>query len=699
MARTIVGILQLLLKQDVTQKAPEVNRALRGIQDAANRLGNAPWGAAFDRQLDKLRITSSERAAITQSYGLLARDINGKLARADLATWKGGVVSHLVGVRAQMVATSDQAKATAQIIKTAFGSGLLGGLATYGAYAGMRGGTTAAFEQQRAEAQAYFAGLPDEDRARIKKASEELSAKWGVFSADMFTVLKEASLSMPSTDLALGAGETMAKLFVVLESMFGREGAISGLYSLNKALDNVELNLTPEMYENAINQYLKAQQVLGKDLSPESFAQALKYARIAGKALSEDFLFTWLPIIAAETSGADAGGQLRANFDQLVGGRAPEKAKKQMRAWGVMDDEGNLAQQGAYDQNPVMWAHDVLLPLLQEAGVDTENEVALARALAQMTNNRLSADMLARSILSFEQYLRTATERIPAAKGLSAAEDVRAMDPFAAVTGMVNSLKNLAAAIGEDAVPVIIPFMTSFAQGVETVAAAVRGAEGWQVGVGAIAAAAGALGALKIGAAALGGIGALTTAGPSLQTAAVMLQGAAQALGGKGLSGAVGGPAGTAAGGGRGGATFMLGAPFIADWIGTQIWDAIHGEGATALGKEVSDGAWGRTWERIFGPGTPGSNGMVGEEAAGTLTATEAAAANAQAQVDALMGQLNGVNSTVAPQVDTSSLVAALSMVRQLSTALTALAGPIATKPGSVRSAVNSLYADYGIAP
>ncbi len=252
MARTLVGILQILLKQDVTQKAPEINQALEGIQRTANRLGNAPWGARFQGQLDRLKLSPAEWAAVAQSYGLLARDINGRLGRADLATWKLGVISHLASVRAGLRQTSTQARSTAQIFKTAFAGGMIGGLGTYAAYAGVRGGTTAAFEQQRQQANAYFAGMSAEDRERIKGASEALSAKYGIFSADMFEVLKEASLSMPSTDIALEAGDTMARLFVVLETMFGREGAISGLYDLNKMADNSELNLSAEQYQRVM---------------------------------------------------------------------------------------------------------------------------------------------------------------------------------------------------------------------------------------------------------------------------------------------------------------------------------------------------------------------------------------------------------------------------------------------------------------
>jgi len=697
MARTLVGILQILLRQDVTQKAPAINQALRSIERQATQLGKAPWGAGFQRQLEKLKVSPAERAAIVASYDRLARDINGKISRADLSAWRTGVLGHLAAVRTEMTATAAEARRMQKVLRSTLAGGLIGGLVSYGAYAGTRGGVGAAFEKQRQEANAYFAGLPEEDRARIKARSEELSAKYGIFSADMFEVLKEASLSMPSTDLALEAGDTMARLFVTLEAMFGREGALSGLYDLNKMADNAELNLSAEQYQRVMEMYLRAQQVLGKDLSPGDMKRAVQYARIAGKTLSEEFLMTWLPIIAAETSGSDAGTQIRANFDQLIAGRASEKAKKRMNELGIMQD-GELVGMDLYGENPVLWANEILLPALKAGGVDTDNMMELGKAIGELTQNRQSSDLLARALIAIEQYKRYAEERFPQAKGLAAADEIRQLDPFAATTGMINSLKNLSAALGEHVVPVIVPAMNSFASSVETVAAAVRGAEGWQVGLGAIATAAGVFGAFKVGSAALGGMIALTTAGPSLQTAAMMLQGAATSLGGGrpgGLPPGPGAPAGHP--GSKIDPSLLLLMPWLADWIGTNVFDRIAGEGATAESRTVTDGALERTLQRIFGP-TPEPTGSPYDHlrAGGVQSSLNA---DITAAADEAGTALYGLNTTVSPSVDTADIERAIALVERLVTALRSVGGITGRQAAAVRQSVNGLYADYGVAP
>lgn len=129
----------------------------------------------------------------------------------------------------------------------------------------------------------------------------------------------------------------------------------------------------------------------------------------------------------------------------------------------------------------------------------------------QITQNRQSSDLLTRTLISIEQYKRYAEERIPETKGPAAADEIRGLDPFAATTAMVNSLKTFRA-LGEHVVPVIIPAMNAFAGGVETLAQKIRVAEGWEVAIAGAGVALGGIGALSVGKAGLAWI----TAGPSL---------------------------------------------------------------------------------------------------------------------------------------------------------------------------------------
>jgi len=695
MAKTIVGILQLLLKQDVTQRAPEVNRALASIQGAASRLGSAPWGAAFERQLARLKVSPAERAAIAQSYGLLARDINGKINKVDLSNWRTGVLGHIGVVRTGI----DEANASAKRFHNTMGKLIRAGLVTTvgvgGLYLGSRalhGGASAASEEWRQKAEARYSGLPDAEREALWNQAVKLAGERRLNTALVFQTLREAALAMETTTDAIAVSDGMSKALLYLSNTLGPDGAVGGLRAFNKAMDNIQ-NITPEEYLKSLEAYVRAQQMTGADMDPDAFAQAIKYSRSAGKMFSDEYLFNWLPFRIAEVGGSDAGTQLRAFSDNTIGGTATKAVQGYQKQIGVRNEDGSMAFADELLQNPEKWINERLVPALTAAGVDTTDNVQLSQVMNQVASNRLARDFIISAITNWEQKQRL-TQNLPRTAGLAAADDIQSANPFATLDGLVTSLENLSGAAGDHVFPVIIPAMTSMADMINAVAVKVRDMPSAAFGLGLGALGLGALGTWKVGTSLV----SLATAGPSLQTAAVMLQGAATSLGGKGLPGMPGGPAG-AAGAGKGPATLMLGAPLVADWLGTQIFDTIAGPGATEQAKANNDGAWGRTWDRIFGPATPGSNGMVGQEAAETLTATEAAAINAQAQVDALMGQLNGVNSTVAPQVDTSSLVAALGLVQRLSAALTALAGPLATKPAAIKNAVDGLYADYGVAP
>lgn len=716
MARTLIGSLILRLKQEgAAETKRSVTDALSGIEGAARRMNTGNWGAKFDEALRRLKVTPTEHAAIVASWGRLQTAIDGKMTGPQKSAWRTGVLGHLATIRAEVDSTNARAKVLGGTLRSLGNFAMigLGGLGAYGAYNLGRGGVTAAFEQQRVEAAGYFSGLSEDDQVALKAAAEELSAKYGLFVGNMLTVLQEASMSMPSTEAALGSGDAMARLLTSLEAVYGPEGAVSQLYAFNKAADNAEFNLTPEEYYTAADNFIRAQRVLGKDFSAESFRQAIQYSRIAGKALDDHFLQTWLPVLASETSGSDAGTQTRALFDQLIGGRAPVRAKNQMTEWGVMDEEGNLARQDVYEQNQTMWAHDVLLPLLREAGVNVENEVDLARALAAMTNNRLASDNLARSIMQFEQYLRTAETLIPKAKGLEAAEEVRERDPFAAVQGFVNSLSNLSGALGEHVAPIIVPAFESLSGAVEGIAAAVRGAEGWEVGLGAVAAVAGGLGALTIGKVGLSWI----TAGPSLQTAAIMLQGAATSLGG--APGATGnaGAGQNAKGGWTAALAFLNWATIGAVALDTAVnaaglHDPVHETTGPQGAINLSERLQAKVMEMFAGaaPATdappleatgaiPGLAGMVAPQALANMGVDTTQVEQAGAAADTTKSKLEALNTTLKPLVDLtniSQLVRLLQVAIQLQSKLGAMQ---VSGTGNVRDQINAMYANFGVAP
>lgn len=713
MARTLIGRLQILVEALGLEKAQAVESTINRIESAAKRLSSAPWGVGFQRQLDKIGLRASEIDDVRKSWGRLQSDIASRgltkaLEKSEVRAWQTATLSHFAQVRAGMRETEAEARRFSKGLQSALKPAyvMLGGYT--GVYmAGVLGreAFTAASEGRRVQAEAKFAGLSDVERGKIDARANELSERFRLQKSQIFEVMKEASLSMPSTDDALAVSEEMTRAFLVLSNMIGPEGAIGGLRAFNKAMDNIE-KVTPEEYRYGIENYMKAQQIIGRDMDPGAFAQAIKYARTGGKVFGDEFLFQWLPMIIAESGGSDAGTQLRAGFDQFIVGRASKQALKNQRDIGIRGEDNRLVGQDDFTKNPITWVYDHLLPALKAKGVDTENETELARVVGELTNNRLSSDLIMRALLSFEQYRRLVAKRLPNAAGLDAADQVQDLNPFAAYQGFKDSLKNLSDAVLP--MEAISAGLNSFADVINSFARRIRDADPTTLGIaGAAGLGVAGFGAWKF----FGGIWALLAAGPQLQTAATMLQAAAIAQGGGG------GAIPDLAGGKKGGFWQLLknGAKYLpfavalaegsAEFI-SQTSSDVQGENRKPKARrydeqrtvaEIRDQQY-RQFHGVefeggrhraaagFGPG-PGEWSSAGVDSA----VMEASRAGAEIQ--------KALSVTGTPVVDTSSIGSALSMAQQLEATLRRVVGQAAAARSAVDSQIRRGMSDYGVAP
>lgn len=553
MARTLVGRLQLVVQAMGLGEAKKVEGSVSSIEAAAKRLSKAEWGQGFQRQLEKIGLSAGQLDQVRRSWANLNAEIAGRglgaaQRKSQLSAWKTATVAHFSAIESKARAANSQMDRSLRLIKQLARPVMIGtGGATFGYASSVWGreALTAASEARRVQAEAKYAGLSADERGRIDVRANDLSARYRLEKSAIYDVMKEASLSMPSTDAALAVSDEMARAFTVFSNMFGSDGAIAGLRNFNKAMDNIE-KVTPAEYSEMLENYAKAQQVVGKDMDPSAFAEAIKYSRTSGKVFGTEFLSQWLPMLIAESGGSDSGTQLRALFDQFIVGRASKQSLAVQRSYGLRDDADRLLEQQAFGENPLTWIYDVLLPKLEAQGVDRNDEVELARVVGELTNNRLSSDLVTRAILSFEQYRRLVEERLPNALGLKAAEDIQKDNPFAAYDGFKNSLKNLSDAL----LPMenISGGLNSFADTINAFTQKVRDSDPTVKTGAAVAGGALALwGTAKV----FAGVWGLITAGTNLNIAAAALQAAAVAQGGKIPGAGTGAP--VAAAGGAGG--------------------------------------------------------------------------------------------------------------------------------------------------
>ncbi|MBZ9678241.1 hypothetical protein [Mesorhizobium sp. ES1-1] len=549
MARTLVGRLQLVVEAMGLGEAKKVEGSMASIERTAKRLSSAPWGQSFERQLHKMAAGAREIEVVRRSWNSLLKDIAGRglaaaLKKSEISAWKTATLGEMAAVRSSMRQTEKEALRIGRALKGALRPAYVMAGGYTGAYmAGTWGreALNAASEAQRVRAEAKFSGLSGSEQTQITTRAEELSGKYRLALADVLGMLKETTLSMPSVDAALKVSDANARAQLILDTAFGSGAGAQGIRAFAKSMDLLE-RLDPDRYTSMLNGFVKMQQILGKDLDPEGYYQAVKYSRTGGKVGSDEFMSIYLPMMISEVGGSNAGNTIRAGFDQFVVGRASKKALGAQERYGLRSEDGKLLGQDEFGTNPIKWIYDVLLPQLEKKGVNTQDKIELARVVGELSSNRLSSDEVIGAILNKQQVFRYLDKRVPNAAGLSAADDVQNVNPFAAYSGFKDSLANLSDAV----LPMesIGAGLNRFADYINAFTKKVREGDPAVIGGAGIAGAAiAAFGAWKV----TTGIYALATAGPALNEAAAALTAAAVAQRG-GVPGAGGSPAGGGAG-------------------------------------------------------------------------------------------------------------------------------------------------------
>lgn len=708
MARTLVGRLQLIVQAMGLGEAKKVEGAIKGIERAAKSLSSAPWGQNFERQIHKMALSAKELDQVKRSWDNLQKDIAGRglaaaLRKSEISAWKTATIGNLAAVRAQMLSTERRALSLGKALKGAIRPAYIMAGGYTGAYlAGNLGreALTAASESRRVMAEAKYAGLSEAEQRSIKERAQKLAADYRMSFSSVFDMLKETVLSMPSLDAAMKASDANARAMLVFNNSLGEGAGVAGVRNFAKSMDLLE-RLDPAQYTRMLDGFLKMQQILGRDIDPDAYFQAVKYSRAGGKVGSDDFMSIYLPMLIAETGGANAGNSIRAGFDQFVVGKASKKALAAQRRYGLRDDNDILVNEKDFGENPIKWIYDTLLPALNKQGFNKDNKVELARVIGELSSNRLASDQLIGAILNQEQVFRYLEKRVPNAAGLKAADDIQNDNSFAAWRGFKDALENLSTSI----MPMeqIGAGLNRFADTINAFNKKVREGDPRVLGgAGILGAGIAAYGGWKVAM----GIWGLITAGASLQTAATMLQAAAIAQGG-----GVGGAAGATAKSG-GSWLSLLGFGSLAglaagslnlaqsSWLQTaeeRARNARNAAGTTNYLEQRRNGD-GRGWQRfLFGDAAePGFS--LGDHMRNSFDFGGAERGrNAFSEMLDGMDKLN--TTTVSPPVDLSQLRAMKSLVDGILTGISSIGGAVTSAGHSLDAQMRRAHTDFGTVP
>ncbi|MGY4472848.1 hypothetical protein [Bradyrhizobium sp. USDA 3364] len=346
--------------------------------------------------------------------------------------------------------------------------------------------------------------------------------------------------------------------------------AFKGAEVLGRAQD-------PAKFEHYLDSFIKAQQVMGKTITPEQIYEFAKYTKASGSTLSDRFLNTSAMSLAQELGGSTTGVSIDQFVKQITGGfqgNLHSAAKEFVNLGLANKDDFETTKTGEIkgmkpgrhvagarlaQTDPDRYVYEHLLPALEKAGI-TDQDAQIAQVRRMFPSGR-AADLVSK-LITQRQSFQNHAQLYDKAQGLSATGNNQS-DPFVALNSLTTSLANfsgtLTSPVMQDAAGVLSGLASSFGSWGESLASFQKEhpeAAKW-IGGGALAAGFGG-GALATGSLLYNlttGFGlpasavALDTSAGALSAAAAELS--AAALGGK-VANAAAVPAAVATGAGVG---------------------------------------------------------------------------------------------------------------------------------------------------
>ena len=547
MAQTFIGRLIMGYRDEAgpgaKRTAAQINAAMRSIESTGQRMARASWGVGFQKQVDRLGLSSAEIARMTGSWNELnasirSNNLNKALARSEISGWKAATISHFAQVRASAVRDFDAIERRAKSVNSftqAIGrSALVAGGAYTGVYAGgmmARAGLLSGSNRQREQFRQRMAGISPEEQAIIKKRADDLALEFpSVGTTEIMEMGRVATAMMGDVERGTAVLKEMTQALVVLQATKGPDAAVDTLNKMILAFDNLGVNSEGaegiSRVRSLTEAIVKATQS-DSDFDPASFLSFARRAKVAGPALSDGFLsraFAYIQDGGSDTTGNQLAMGMKAFLLEAVGSAGGAKYLAERERLGLRETKADgtrgLVGSDLFATDPDKWAMQYLVPALEKAGIDLANDAAVTEAVARLSGNTNATGFLTRLITQHEQTSR-AIERQNEAMGLSAAAEASYENAHQAAKALANSLGELSAAV----LPMsfISKSLTDMAKSIKSFSRGLENNPDLQklLGWGAV----GGAGAATVLAGR--GIYGLITAGTNLNVAAVALQRAA----------------------------------------------------------------------------------------------------------------------------------------------------------------------------
>jgi hypothetical protein len=514
-------------------------------------------------------VTAASRAFEIQKTAALS----AKRGLDELGISGGRIIQEQIRIAAAVdkasAALDRQGKKRGQL-RTATGNiaGTLGIVAGPGILHGTKAAVKAGAEIQSKVVDLRKAGIPEGDIQRELTQSAALAATYtNVNRADILERYKELRSVLLHPEEASRLLATTIKANSAVNAIDRSGQSAQGLQFAVKGAEVLGLAQDPKRFEAYLDAFVRAQQVMGKTITPEQMFEFAKYTKASGSSLSDRFKFTTGVSLSQEMGGSTTGVSIDQFVKQITGGFQGNlhSAAKEFVALGLANkDDFETTKTGSIkgmkpgrhvkgymlaQTDPDRYVSEYLLPALQKAGINDQNaQIAQVRRMFPSTR---AADLVAKLITqhqSFENHAALYSKAL----GLNAFS-LSQTDPFVAFNSFSTSLESFAGTLTspmmENAASVLSSMAGSIGHWSEALSKWQRSNPTTASAVGAGAVAAGAIGGgvltYNLVSGFLNGFG-LKGSAVALDASAVALTRAAVALGG----GSVASTAGVSAAGG-----------------------------------------------------------------------------------------------------------------------------------------------------
>jgi hypothetical protein len=592
-ATSLTAFLQLGLKDNLTKPLPTVVQALKTFEDRVKAVtkGMANTGASdkFIASLAKIKLSAKDIDAVSKAWqaysksaGLAANSSSWtKEQLAGVRSWESQTVSALRKVSAEQARFFARQNRMARESRGMFslakplsmlGGPMVGMAIGGGLLAETKKALTSGADVQSSRVKMAAAGISADEIRRAEDQAMSLVTKYNnvtlAAALDSYKEVRSVLLKPSETP------EMMPAIIAAKASMnaIDRSGELaSGLTFAVKGAEVLGLAQDPKRFAAYLDAFIRAQQTMGKTITPEQQFEFAKYIKAAGPNLSDRFKMTTGVSMGQEMGGSMAAQGLYMFERQLQGGFQGQQhaAAKEFVAIGLaklgdfdttktgeikgMKRGRNVAGAALAASDPDLWVHRYLVPALVAHGYKTVEQQT--REIMRLFPAGRSADAVTKLVTQAESYINHA-KLYGEALGMNGFA-VNEQDPYVA-------LSTLGTAIGNFTAVLTSPLMKPAAEALSWAADRISSFAEWYAGfakqhpelatgIGAASVAGGLTGAGLLLNSALGGFG-LKGSAAALDVSAHELSAAAARLG-------VGGGAGAAAGAGGAAAA-------AAPWVG-----------------------------------------------------------------------------------------------------------------------------------